>query len=129
MNTFERIETKKSDKLVIVKLGEKQGLMDKNGKMLIEPREECYFLGLLELVGGSNDGLLFDPVIYDDWLSPFILREHFGYINENGEVVVDAVYDDAHPFSEGRGLIERNGKFGFVDTEGNEIIEPVFEFA
>lgn len=46
-----------------------------------------------------------------------------GYINKKGRVVIPLVYDDAFPFSEGLGLVKKDGRYGFVDLEG-EVIEP-----
>ncbi len=46
-----------------------------------------------------------------------------GYINRTGRVVIPLVYDDTYPFSEGLGLVKKDGMYGFVDLEG-EVIEP-----
>lgn len=45
------------------------------------------------------------------------------FINKNGEAVTQAVYDNWFPnWSEGLKAVKRNGKYGFIDTSGKEII-------
>src|SRR5688572_3761124 len=56
-----------------------------------------------------------------DYESP---EGRWGYINTAGELVIEARYDDAGPFSEGLASVNKRGKWGFIDQNGNEIIEP-----
>src|SRR5687767_7652087 len=53
----------------------------------------------------------------------------WGFMNQRGELVIEASYDDAGPFSEGMAAVNKNGKWGFIDKEGNMVIEPVFKSA
>ena len=36
-------------------------------------------------------------------------------------------YEDCHPYSEGLAAVKKNGEWGFVDKEGNEIIPKVYQ--
>ena len=48
-----------------------------------------------------------------------------GYVNTKGEVVIDFLYDDAGAFLDGLAWVERDGKRGYVDAFGREIMmEP-----
>ena len=43
-----------------------------------------------------------------------------GFINPSNEVVIPFNYDDADDFSEGFAVVERYGKYGYVDRYGND---------
>ncbi len=55
--------------------------------------------------------------------------EKYGYVNTNGEVVIDFQFDDAYSFSNGLASIKKDGKYGFIDTKGNIVINPEFDDA
>jgi len=47
----------------------------------------------------------------------------YKFINSKGEVAIDlSGYDSANPFSEGLAVVEKNGKFGYIDTTGKVVI-------
>lgn len=52
-----------------------------------------------------------------------------GFINNNGDVVIDFEFDGASSFSEGLARIFVKEKVGFIDTKGNVVIEPKFDSA
>lgn len=53
----------------------------------------------------------------------------FGFIDKEGNVVVDFVYKDAGNFSDGVAPVKRGRKWGFIDINGNEVIPFVFDDA
>ncbi len=46
------------------------------------------------------------------------IGERYGFINQQGEVVVRPEWDCAMSFSEGLAFVRRDGKWGFIDTSG-----------
>ena len=38
-------------------------------------------------------------------------------------------YDDAYNFSEGLALVKLNGKYGYIDKQGNEVIPLKYDYA
>ncbi len=74
----------------------------------------------------SNQGS--EPALF-----PIRIEGRWGYINREGEVVVDPQFDDATPFQEGLGRIrvgdEDTGGYGFVDATGTVVISPQFAWA
>lgn len=51
----------------------------------------------------------------------------YGYINKNGEVVVDYIYDDAtEQNSYGYVAVKKDGLWGSLDYNGKVVIEPVY---
>lgn len=61
-------------------------------------------------------------------------EDKWGYINNTGELVVPyqrygyIYWDSPGEFHEGRASILSEGKYGFIDTKGNVIIEPQYNF-
>lgn len=54
----------------------------------------------------------------------------FGFLNEDGSVAIYPVYERVRDFSpDGLALVKRNGRWGYVDPSGNEVIRPEFEDA
>lgn len=50
----------------------------------------------------------------------------YGYIDWNGNVVIDFEYDMAYEFSEGRARIIKDGKTGYIDRKGNIVIPAIY---
>lgn len=51
----------------------------------------------------------------------------FGFVDSNGKVIVDYIYDDATEQNEcGYAGIKKAGKWGSIDNKGNIIIEPTY---
>ena len=53
----------------------------------------------------------------------------WGYVDANGNWVIEPQFDDAWNFQEGFGRVEVNQKQGFIRPDGSYFREPVFEFA
>jgi len=64
-----------------------------------------------------------------DNLYPAEINGKWGYINGNGEVVINPVYEGAFEFSDGRALVQLNGKWGYIDRDNNIVVDAVFEEA
>ena len=53
----------------------------------------------------------------------------WGYIDLDGNEVIECIYDDAFIFEHGLGMVYRDGYYGFVDCDGFEVIECIYDFA
>lgn len=53
----------------------------------------------------------------------------WGFINQEGEVVVKPVYDNVGAFSEGYAAVNVNGFWGYINLQGKLVIKPVFKSA
>lgn len=52
----------------------------------------------------------------------------YGFVNKNGEVVVDYIYDDATEQNAcGYAGIKKDGKWGSIDNKGNVVQEPTYD--
>lgn len=53
--------------------------------------------------------------------------EKYGYIDSEGNVIVDYIYDDATEQNRfGYVAVQKNGKWGALDKEGQEVIKPKY---
>lgn len=51
----------------------------------------------------------------------------YGFVNQQGSVVVNPQYSDAHDYSEGLAAVKIDGRWGFIDSSSRWIIPPQFE--
>lgn len=54
----------------------------------------------------------------------------YGYVDKNGNLVVECIYDDAtEQNTYGFAAINKNGRWGTIDSSGKVIIQPVYELS
>jgi hypothetical protein len=51
---------------------------------------------------------------------------HYGFIDPTGRTVIDAAWEDAHPFSGGLARVLMKGRWGYIDRSGDVRITPHF---
>ena len=123
--------------------GKEYGYLDKDGKVVIQ--EQFYnaenFAGGIAVVAEEKDGNFRYGVIdkkgnflidyQKKWLSNMgegrvcfynDNTSKFGMMDKNGNELVSAKYDDILPFTCGLALVEKNGKGGYINTKGEEVI-------
>ena len=111
-------------------------LMNMDGEWLLEPYtyhrnwgdtvavelHRFFSEGLQAVV--RNDGIREWRTIHqtraDDYEVP-VYDTKVGYINEQGEIVVDFLYDDGGAFLDGLALVARGDETGYIDAFGHEI--------
>ena len=126
-----------SEGLALVRLNDKYGFIDKNGKEVTPFKYDlaydfCEGLALVELNGKygfiDKKGKEITSLKYDDaydffeglaWVE---LNDKYGFIDKKGKVVIPLKYDWASSFSEGLVSVGLNGKWGFIDKKGKVVI-------
>ena len=53
----------------------------------------------------------------------------WGYIDKNGDMVIEPRFHDAWDFHEGLAAIKIDWARGYIDKAGNIVIEPQFQYA
>lgn len=52
----------------------------------------------------------------------------YGYVNQEGKVIVDYIYDDATEQNKfGYAAVQKSGKWGAIDSKGEIVIKPTYE--
>ena len=74
------------------------------------------------------------PLNLDNDLNPIENTERkYGYMNRQGDLIINYKYDRAYDFFEGLALVyvtrNKTDYYGFIDEEGNEVIPLKYEFA
>jgi len=85
----------------------------KNGRWIVKPT--YYKMGF----GATDNGLY--PVADDS--------EKWGYINQQGKVVIPFQFGLAYGFSEGLAPVQIDGKYGYINQSGNYQISSAYSFA
>jgi hypothetical protein len=121
-----------SEGLACAAYGGKWGYIDVAGDWVIEPRfaglsprgfgvpDSTFGLG----VGSFVDGLA--PVYVEgDPIQGGVCQ----YIDKSGDKAFEGVFERAGEFSEGLAPVQVDGVWGFVDVEGNPVVQPQFELS
>jgi hypothetical protein len=67
--------------------------------------------------------------VTDDEIIAFEEQGKWGYVNTQGEILLNPVYDDARSFSNGLAAIKENGNWGFADTDFECVIACQYDEA
>lgn len=98
---------------------EKLGLMNKSGKVLVDAIYDVDKSGSTYYVYAN----------FSEGLARVSNGTTYGYINENGKVVIPLSYDDAGYFHEGLAYVKDNGKYGYINPKGNVVIPLTYDDA
>ncbi len=108
--------------LFAVKKGssDKVGYMDLKGKYVVQPKYDMGFAfkgkRARVAVGSYQDMLDFK----------YLETCKYGFIDEKGNEVIKAEYDWAGDFGDGIAPVAKNGRFFFIDTDGNKIDDKTY---
>lgn len=131
----------------------KYGLMDLTGKVLLLPQfsdvnpfgeglafvrkeftDDGYFIDTrgnraLSLPEGTKPCTYFNK--FSDGRFPIYIESGYkrrgGYMDADGNIVIKPKYESAYPFTNGYAEVKRNGKYGVIDVNGNEVVPCVFK--
>ena len=134
----------------LIRDGTRFGYIDTTGAVVIEPRfaDAWHFSeGLAPVQTDSlwgfinrSGALVVDPQ-FD--LVPGVLEDHpsdgpyrranvngrYGFRDANGDLTIEAQFEQAWHFSEGRARVKQDGRWGFIDRSGTVVIAPRFKQA
>jgi hypothetical protein len=105
----------KPQKLYIIRVNDKYGFINRQGKVIIEPEyDKVSYSGDLETTIVSVNELIGVCKDQQD-------KTKCGYINSQGKIVIPLQFDYVYPFSEGFATVEIKGEEGCLDTLGKYI--------
>jgi hypothetical protein len=105
-------------KPVILKLSEngKTGLMDSNGKWIIQPEFEDI---------AYNNETSDDP--FANGMIAVKNNSLWGLADRTGNVVVAPAYESIRPFASGLAAVQKDGAWGFINDKNEMVIAPQYE--
>lgn len=106
-----------------------KGIVCRNERIFAETEDGIVMLDTSGAQIGSQiyeDAKLF---LETDSYAAVLIDSEWGFVDQEGNLVIEASYEDARSFSNGYAAVEINGKWGFIDTEGNIVIEAIFQDA
>ncbi len=133
-----------SEGLALIKVDEKWGYMDKQGKAVIQPQFDSagYFsegLAHITLDGkpayiDKSGKVVLKPKIDSHWggfhegLAAASVGKKWGFIDKKGRFVIQPQFESAGSFSEGLGTVQtENLKWGLIDKKGQIVISPKYD--
>ena len=135
-----------------VQINNKWGMIDDLGNEIIPPEYD----GILELNNGiilknNNQSVLisrlgqkqclsyniidygigpyYENGFFNEGLARIQQNEKWGFINKNGDLVINAEFDTAYKFCNERALVKMESKWGFIDKQGRIAITLKYEAA
>jgi hypothetical protein len=66
--------------------------------------------------------LLPEIAVYSGMLYPVYQDGSYDYIDKTGKVIIDGNFDTAEYFSEGLGIVSKDGKYGAVNSNGDLVV-------
>ncbi len=100
-----------TDSMALVRKIDKYGFIDAKGKVAIP--------GIYDEASNFRNGLAYVQILGK---MPAPTRNF--YITKRGDVLP---YDNAHQFYNGFAKVEKNGKVGYINSQGKEIIAPIYD--
>ena len=114
----------------------KIGLIDTKGMEICPPKYDeiqDFLWGFARVRNGAKWGAvnaegkeivapLYDEILFDEGLAPLKGNGKTGFIDENYQMVIPAIYDDCTYFSHGSAAVKQNGRWGYIDREGNVVV-------
>lgn len=131
--------------MIVVKKYNKYGVIDKTGKVIVEPSFDNIYSfsegfaavnqngkwGYIDKTGAFIIKPQFEwALAFKDGMAQVMQNGKYGYIDKTGKVCVECKYSYAGKnFNEGLAAVQENGKWGFIDKTGNYIISPQYQYA
>lgn len=146
----------KSTSYYLLKKGEKFGIINENGNIIVEPQYTEIVIPNLhrpvflcydeekEIVLNEKAEKIFtqfenieairlENIISESLYEKNVLRYQkdgkFGLLNLDGETILEAKYEEISSlgYKQGEILIKENGKYGIIDEKGKRIIKPEYD--
>lgn len=138
--------------LLIICKNSKWGIIDKSGTEILKPEYEEFSYKtptITTFMIGDKIGAIFDiekakvkkrvrldEIFFNDQcpnaLIPYLQDNHYGFFDQNFEIITDPIYDFCDLFVRSGGNLRRvfrGGKWGFADSTGSEIIPCIYDDA
>lgn len=103
----------------------KSGLIDSNGKVVVQPKYNYIKLGSNNDYSINSDDN--NPIIVSLRTEATGVRAKYGLIDKAGNVILEPTYDYIYGYSDGLAKANLGDKTVFIDVNGKVVIEPQFK--
>lgn len=102
------------------------GLCSKQQRVFVKQQNAYY---MVDKKGETIGELQFENAkpFTDDQYAAVCMNGKWGFVNEDGELIIECTYDDAQSFQNGFAAVCVDEKWGYIDENGHLVIEPQFE--
>mgnify|MGYP001179585168 CR=1 FL=1 len=114
--------------LAEVMLNNKIGFIDKEGDVVIPFKYETDEKPRIG-IGGARRTYLDGGTGFCNGLASVKLNNKWGYINKNGELIIDYIFEEAYEFYEGLAAVKYKNKWGYINKMGNIVIPYKYDGA
>lgn len=99
------------------------------GRIVVEDDQGYYILDSEEFAPVSEN--VYEELKAFESSQPTAYRQgaKWGFVNKNGQIYLEAAYEDAKPFCNGYAAIKQDGLWGYIDRNGTMVVEPQFSDA
>ncbi|MDY0139767.1 MAG: WG repeat-containing protein [Candidatus Izemoplasmatales bacterium] len=132
-----------SSGLLAVELDDKWGYVDENGDVAIELVYDNAgaFYGKsaivelnneMKLINNKGENLLdksYEKLFRDENTGNifYFSNERWGLMDETGEILTDALYEEVNEFQDSRALVMSGDKYGFIDQKGKNVVSLKYD--
>ena len=135
-----------SEGLAYVSKDSKYGYIDEKGETVLDfkyniandfscdrayvetDNDKCFINKKGEHVFSLEHGIYTSNFFRDGLIKTWDDSLQFGFLDTNGEIVVNMIYKDAIDFSEGLAAVRVEDKWGVINTQGDMVIHPKYFF-
>ncbi len=84
---------------------------------------------MIDITGNRISDIIYEDarLFIDGTAAAIKMDDKWGFVNINGELVIEPQYEDARSFSNGYAAVKIDNKWGFINTEKKLVVEPQFE--
>jgi hypothetical protein len=107
--------------LTAVVKDKKIGLVGAKGELIAAPK--------FDAINGFHNGLAAAQLNGVKSDNGYLLEGGWGFINEKGEAVIGHQFEEVKDFKDGWAAVRKDGKWGYIDTQGAWVIPPRFSWA
>ena len=107
---------------------DEKGIVYINERLFVEKDQKYYLIdnkGKNIVEDSFDDAKIFNGEGY----AAVKIGSKWGFINKDGEVVIEPMYEDARSFSNGYAAVLKNGKWGFINSQNELAIDYQFQDA
>ena len=100
-------------------------LNDTNGLVIVENKNGYYLLNnKFQAISEAYEKMEFSRD--ESSLIKVFKNKKYGFLNLDGSIAIDFIFDEAESFSEGLTAVVKNGYWGFINTKGETVIDFTF---